>query len=338
MTQQRVGLSELGRDLARRGLTARALASWCGTSTLARLPERLPLPERRGPAADLLALFVAGTPLPPARVRACLGDSLAPCLANGLLEERGDTLLAPRAIVPVGRGSFIACDPLDEPHPRAPTPWPDDSSHHLCGALAPVRGARWLDLGTGSAVAPLVMPQVAPFILGVELVPRTAAAAALGAALSGQRNLHLLVGDLDEALPGTWGTWDVVTCNAPIPDAAATALPAAASCWHRTDAAFLPRLGRAVQRCLAPGGLAVLHTALAPLEPVLAELGGDALSVVYTPAEHPAFAITWWQPHLPARQRAVRRLLTRERPHIDGADRDDADNSRLPPLPEPSGS
>lgn len=329
-------LADLGRALARCGLTARALAAWCGTSTLARLPERLPTAEPRGTVADTLALFVAGAALAPARARACLGASLAPCLAHGLLDERGGALVAPRAILPVGRSSFVVCDPLDEPHPRAPTPWPDDSSHHLCGALANVRAARWLDLGTGSAVAPLVVPQLAPLIVGAELVPRTAAAAALGAALSGQRNLHLVVSDLDDSLTGTW---DVVSCNAPIPDpAGVTALPAASSCWHRTDSAFLPRLGQAIQRLLAPGGLAVLHTALAPLLPVLAELGGDALSVVYTPAEHPTFAVTWWQPHLPTRQRAVRRLLTRDRPHLDGADRDDADNSRLPALPDPGGS
>lgn len=332
----RVGLAELGRELTRRGLTARSLAAWCGTSTLARLPERLPLAEQRVPAAGVLALFVAGAELSPARAEACLGAALVPCLEHGLLEERGGAVLAPRAILPVGRGSFVVCDPLDAPHPHAPTPWPDDSSHHLCGALAPVRGARWLDLGTGSAVAPLLVPQVAPLIVGAELVPRTAAAATLGAALSGQHTLHVVVSDLDAALTGTW---DVVSCNAPIPDPAGGTLPpAAAACWHRTDAGFLPRLGQAIRRCLAPGGVAVLHTALAPLRPVLVELGGDALSVVYTPPEHPAFAITWWQPDLPTRQRVVHRRLTRERPHLDGTDRDDADNSRLPPLPDPSGS
>ncbi|MBK7537314.1 MAG: hypothetical protein IPI49_18490 [Myxococcales bacterium] len=347
MTRPGPDLAALGRELGRRGLHPRGLALWSGTATLARLPERLLARQQArqhqppGPsslAALPLELFVAGERLPRAEAARALGESLATCLATGLLVEDGGLVWAPQAVLPLGQGALAVCDPLHRRPHRDATPWPDDSSHHLCGALAGVRAARWLDLGTGSAIAPLGCPQVAPLILGTDVVPGTARAAALGAALSGRR-VHVAVSDLDLAVAGAW---DLITCNAPIPDEPAAPLAAdpsdRASRWRHAAPDFLDRLCHSVARRLQPGGLAVLHTALAPLLRALTELGGDAVCVAYTPAEVPAFAVTWWQPHLPRRLQVVRRQLTPQRPHIDERDRDDADNSRLPPLPELGGS
>lgn len=325
-------LAALGRELARRGLHARALELWCGTRTLARVPALLErgVPERGG-AATPLELFVAGRALPRAAAARALGPALAQSLEHGLLvEERGD-VRATCALLPVLDGGILACAHWNAPPSRELVAWPDDSSHHLCGALTAVRGARWLDLGTGSALAPLTCPRVAPRVLGVELVQATARAATLGVRLSGRDAVSVVCADLDSAVDGRW---DVITCNAPIPAPAGAPLGADDVRWRHADADFLVRLADTLARRVSPEGLAVLHTALAPLPHLVDRLGGDALSVVYTPPGVPGFAVTWWRASGPRRWRAARRTLTAERPHLDERDRDDADNSRLPPLPE----
>ncbi|MEZ4358737.1 MAG: hypothetical protein R3B48_01040 [Kofleriaceae bacterium] len=326
----------LGRALGALGLHPRALEAWLGTATLARLPARLaearPNPS---PAAWALELFVAGRGASVEVARRRLGAHVDTLVALGLAEVRGDALLARRAIVPIGRAgaartALAVCDRWDAPAARDGTPWPDDSSHHLCGALDGARPARWLDLGVGSALAPLTCAPSATLVVGADVVLASARCAALGAALSGHDRLRVLAADLDDAIAGRW---DLLTCNAPIP-ARADPAPPEASRWRHADADFLQRLCALVPARVADDGLAVLHAPYEPLRDALAEHRGDAVSVIYTPSTVPPFAVTWWQPHLPYRRRATRRALTAERPHVDGRDRADAANNRAAPLPE----
>jgi Methyltransferase small domain len=338
-------IAQLGRNLIALGLNPRALAAWRGTQTLARMPAMIRASPVRNHsrAAFALELFVAGHAVASREAEAILGPNMPALLDLGLLERcPGDThtmVRARRAILPVrhvgrtgaGAPSALAiCDRWDAALGRDATPWPDDSSHHLCGALAGMRAERWLDLGTGSGLAPLAYPSLAPKILGIDIVLATAQCAALGAALSGYRHYQVAVGDLDDAVAGRW---DLITCNAPIPaeDGASSAPPAPR--WRHAESHFLDRLCERIGARLHTSGTAVVHSRFGALARALARLGGDATSVVYTPPTYPAFAVTWWQPSQPSRHVAVRRMLTEQRPHIDHGDRDDAINNRLPPLP-----
>ena len=306
------------------GLSPRALAAWAGTERLAALPPRLPALRAREPvpAAAALALFVAGAELAADRCRALPLDAL---IAAGLVERVsgepagedtrdgiarvGPAVRARVAILPLGRG-LLVCDRADAPDAPELVCWPDDSSHHLAGALPPGRRARWLDLGCGSAFAALARPEAAARLVGVDLNPRAIEHARLGLALSGIEHAEVAPGDA----AGDHGAADLVTCNAPIPGDPHAAI------WRRTDAGFLARLTAAIPARLLPGGLAIVHTAR---EALPAELPGERVFVAYAPAA-PAFGVLWWRPDAPARAIDAYRELTAARPHLDPHDRDAA--------------
>jgi hypothetical protein len=173
----------IGAGLRDAGLTARALAAWAGTARVAALPaqlDRMP-PRPPTPADAILALLVAGAEVARDRLRVppALIDAL---VAHDLVEKTGDRLCARVAIVPLGQALLI-CDRLDAPVERDLVCWPDDSSHHLATAIPPGRRASWLDLGCGSAFAPLARPELATQIAGVDINERAVRYAALGAAL-----------------------------------------------------------------------------------------------------------------------------------------------------------
>ncbi len=376
-------LAQLGRALDGAGLNAKRLALWCGTSFVSRLPHRFAsaLPAR-APAAFVLDLLVAGRPAPLVEARARLGDALPVLLELELLEQGADYVVARRAVVPLvpalrrlGEVTLAVCDRWDVAATADSTPWPDGSSHHLCGALAGVaaggelRPERWLDLGTGSGIAPLVHRTLAERVVGADLVVPTARVAALGAALSDHRRFHVAVSDLDDAIAGEW---DLVSCNAPIPDdpdapdvpaeveAPETSQPidaAGDTPWRRAPADFLDRLCQRIPRRLRRGGMAVVHGRHDAMERAFAALDpsdqGERVTIVYTPVRVaapagatgspavpaiPPFSVTWWQPHLPARRVVAYRELTVERPYLDERDLDDARNNRLPSLPADTAS
>ncbi len=395
MTSAALDLAAVGRALIAAGLTPRALELWSGTATLSHLRARLPaMSPNPAPAAFALELFVAGRAAPTALVRARLGEALPALLALGLLVEEGEQVRAAVSVLPVSSAAsagrrpepaLAVCNRLDAEEHRDSTQWPDGSTHHLCGALQGLPAVeRWLDLGTGSGIAPLVHRQLAQLTVGSDLVVPTARCAALGAALSDHRRFHVVVGDLDDAIAGQW---DLVTCNAPIPlmsdaefqwwpsepgsesksesasgsesGSASGSAPATDSAplplWCEAEADFLERLLPRLPGRVRPGGLTVLHThhgALMRALPKLggfAALGGHAITLVYTPVGVPPFAITWWQPHLPANHQegalrgdaghlVAHRPLTVERPYVDERDRHDAAENRLPPLPEAADS
>lgn len=305
------GTAALGAELRAAGLVPRALAAWAGTERIAALPPRIAALAARppGPAAAALALFVAGGELPRAAARALPIDALA---AAGLVEQVGERVRARCAVLPLGPG-LLVCDRADAPAARDQVCWPDDSSYHLARAIPAGRRARWIDLGCGSAFAAIARPGLASEILGEELSPRGVACARAGLALSGVGHADAVRADATRADPGAPRA-ELVTCNAPIPGDPHPAR------WRSGDAGIVARLLAALPARLAPGGLAIVHTAR---EAVPADLAGEVVFVAYAP-EPPTFGVLWWRPDAPARRAEAARALTPDRPHLDSRDREDA--------------
>jgi hypothetical protein len=295
-------------------ISRRAFAAWAGTdripSVRARLAHLQALPVTR--ASALLALFVAGVEV---------DGALVPPLDDDLIERAGDRVRARVAILPIGE-ALIVCDRADASETAELVCWPDDSSLHLISSIPPGRRARWLDLGCGSAVAPLVRPALADRLVASDLNPRAIRYAQLGARLS-KVALETLVGDL-AVEPA-----ELVTCNAPIP----RATPAGGPIWRATDDAFIPRMLAAARAALVPGGLIVMHTALDAVPDLPAAWAGEVVTIAYTPPDAPRqFAITWWRPDARDRVCRARRLLDPARPHLDHQDRETALSGNLPEL------
>lgn len=323
-------LRAIGVRLRDAGLTTRALAAWAGTARTAALPARLDampgVPST--PAGAILALLVAGAEVARDRLRAppALIDEL---IAHELVEADGARLRARVAIVPVGP-ALLVCDRLDAAIERDLVCWPDDSSHHLATAIPPGRRADWLDLGCGSAFAPLARPELAARISGVDINERAVRYARLGAGLSGISHVTASPGDVGDAHAAA----ELVTCNAPMPDPSAeagarardrdrlrNALP---EVWRRAEPGFFARLWPALPRAARPSGMIVVHGACDAVLPVLADAAGERVVVTYTPEGVPGFAVAWWRPDAPARFATACRALTPDRPHVDPRDREDA--------------
>lgn len=288
----------------RQTLTPRALAAWAGTDRLSVLPLHLPSTPALTKAAKIFALLVAGDDVELERV----DDELAT-----LVERIGSTFRARVSVLPLGY-SLLVCDRLDADGGTDLVCWPDDSSYHLAGAIPPGRRRRWLDIATGSAFAPLLRPDLAEEIVGTDLNPRAVAYAQRGVDLSGIGHITIRQADLAD---GIEGTFELVTCNAPIP---ADVGPL----WRATaDMTFFSRLLARLPALLAPGGLAVIHGALSQLGPLAADLAGDRAVVSYVPEGGTQFGILWWEPDGPSRHVTGYRELTPSRPHLTHADRDD---------------
>jgi SAM-dependent methyltransferase len=308
-------MSTLGAALRHAGLHRRALAAWAGTDRLSALARLVPGLRGRQvtPASALLASFVAGAPLD----RAALPVPLVRAL-----DEAGviDGTYARVALLPLGE-ALLACDRADAPDDALRACWPDDSSYHLALALPPERRARWLDLGCGSAFAQLWRPELATVRAGSDVNPRALAHARLGAELSGIA-LELAASDAGASMAGTW---DLVTCNAPIPGN--DQLPV----WQSAGPGLLATVAADARRLVAPGGTIVLHAALDALEPLLAAASGERVTVAYTPPDVVQFGITWWRPDAAPLAISARRELDPGRPHLTHADRIAALRHELPP-------
>jgi hypothetical protein len=294
----------IGNALRTAGLVPRALAAWAGTDRVSMLPIEELREREPTPAATALALFVAGRDVPVDRLHVPLDE----LVERGLVERDSKTVHAEVAILPVAR-ALIVCDRYDAPPTSDTVCWPDDSSYHLAGAIPHARVERWLDLGCGSAFAPLVRPEVARVIAGVDLNAEATRMAALGVELSGVQHVTIHTGDLALDRPSA----DLVTCNAPMPSRGI-------EMWRHTDDELFERLWHVVPERVAAGGLAVIHAAVAAMP--LERLAGDKRVVIYTPPDAtPAFGVLWWQPHAPERLAISHRALTAERPHLDDGDR-----------------
>jgi SAM-dependent methyltransferase len=283
-------------------LTPRALSAWAGTDRLSTLPLHLPSGPAVTPAAKLFALLVAGDEVELDRA----DDELA-----ALVDRVGSGLRARVSVLPLGH-SLLVCDRLDADGGTDLVCWPDDSSYHLAHAIGPGRRRRWLDIATGSAFAPLMRPELASEIVGTDVNPRAVDYARRGVDLSGIGHIAIRQADLAD---GIEGTFDLVTCNAPIP---ADVGPL----WRATaDTTFFARLLDGIPRVLAPGGLVVIHGALARLAPLVADLPGDRVVVSYVPEGGTQFGIVWWEPAAPPRIVVGYRELTPRQPHLTHADR-----------------
>ena len=316
-------LASLGARLRGAGLTPRALEAWAGTARIAALPAQLEAapPRRETPAAAVLALFVGGAEVARAELRLA-GDLVDALIASDLVEHSASASLRARvAIVPLGRG-LVVCDRLDAHVERELVCWPDDSSHHLAAAIPPGRRDDWLELGCGSAVAPIERPELASRIAGIDINPRALRYAALGTALSGISHAAFAIGDIG-APP--LAPAELVTCNAPIPDRAeemsALGIP---EVWRRADRGFFERLWPALPRAVRPGGIIVVHAVSEAIAAGLEDARGERVVVSYTPAGVPGFAVAWWRPDGPDRFVFARRELSPDRPHLDARDREDA--------------
>lgn len=277
-------------------LTPRGLAAWAGTDRLSALAFHLPPGPHATRAAKLFALFVGG-------------DAIA------VDDDFGDLAVDGKArvsILPLG-SSLLVCDRLDADGGTDLVCWPDDSSYHLARSIPPGRRARWLDIATGSGFSPLLRPELADTIVGAEINPRAVAYAKTGVELSGLGDrVSIVEADLTAGIDGTF---ELVTCNAPIP---ADVGPR----WRATaDHTFFTRLFDEVPRVLAPGGMFVLHATLDAIAPIVATLPGECVTVSYVPEGGRQFGILWWQPQARARQVRARRELTPERPHLTHEDR-----------------
>jgi SAM-dependent methyltransferase len=251
--------------------------------------------------AALYALLVAGDDV----------DRPLPLVPDDLVERRGNALHACLSVLPLGTG-LLVCDRLDADGGTDLVCWPDDSSYHLALSISPGRRARWLDVATGSGFAPILRPELAGEIGGTDLNARAIRYARRGLELSGITHATVHEADLTA---GVDGTFELVTCNAPIP---ADVGPL----WRATaDTSFFARLFAEIPRVLAPDGMALVHGALGAMAPVVESLPGERVVVSYVPPGGRPFGILWWQPGAPARHVAAYRELTVDRPHLTHADR-----------------
>ena len=298
---------ELGKRLRAGGLAPRALAAWAGSDRLSALPSLVPHVAEPTPAATLLSLFVAGDRVPAARVP--MLDELD---RLELIDLEGDRVRARISILPVGP-SLLVCDRLDTSDSLDIVCWPDDSSYHTALAIPSRRHERWLDLGTGSAFAPLYRPELAQNIVAADFNARAVRYARLGAELS---NVQLLIceANLGSGVPP--GPYDLITCNAPIPSETSSQ-----SRWRTTDESFLARLFRDATTLVAPEGLIVVHAALDAMLPIIAKQPGERIVIQYTPENVRAFGVAWWRPAAAQRLIVTQRALTDERPHLTHEDR-----------------
>lgn len=286
-------------------LTPRALAAWAGTDRLSSLPLHLPNTPPQTDAAKLFALLVAGDgiPLPDTST---IWDEV---LDANLVDIVDDEVRARISVLPLG-ASLLVCDRLDADAGLDTVCWPDDSSYHLALSIPPGRRQRWLDLACGSAFAPLLRPQLAEHIVAADLNARAVDYARKGAQLSGV-SLEVHVADLAD---GIQGSFDLITCNAPIP---ADVGPL----WRSTaDMSFFARLFQQVPSLLSPSGLLVLHAALDHVIPRLAALPGARTVVSYVPEGGRQFGIVHWRPTDEDRIEIRRRELASSQPHLTHAD------------------
>lgn len=287
-------------EFLRARLTSRALAAWAGTDRLSALPTKMPAPGVTK-AAALLDLFVGGTDV--------LRDPSWPDFGD-LVESRDSALRARVSVLPLGKG-LIVCDRFDTDDSLDFVCWPDDSSYHLAHAIPPGRRATWLDLGCGSACAEVMRPELATHIFAADLNARATRYATLGLELSGIAHVDVVTTDL---AAGIDGTFELVTCNAPIPGYTG-------SHWRSTDEEFFPRLFADAARVVTGDGMVVVHGALEALRGEVMGLPGERVVVAYTPEDLLGFGILWWRPGAPTRLVWKRRELSADHPHVTFEDR-----------------
>ena len=101
---------------------------------------------------------------------------------------------------------------------------------------------------------------------------------------------------------------------------------------------FVPAEGRVdatvlVRHTSDPTLLAASEPWPSVVDGIPAELSGEVVTVVYTPPEERAYAVTWWTPEAPARRVVRHRELTAARPHSASIASTKSSSRTLSPLP-----
>lgn len=337
-------LAALGQRLRALGLTPAAVTQVFGVRSVVNAPwhaQVMQLQARAGqlsealvvpPAALMAHLWVAGAHLERARVEKRLGDDVELLRSLGLVHIDSDRISSTVALLPIGE-SLAVSDRADITQGREIALFPDDSALHTVGAL-PSRplppGSGWLDVGTGSAIAPLMRPELADRIVGTDINPRAIALAEFGAALSRIDHVTLRVADLlaggQRDQNGGIG-WRLITFNAPIPSGVNPDDSREHTPWYRFGASdILERFWQQVPGLLADDGEVLVHSVLPDSEfpPWLEHLSGVVSVVQYTPpGVEPAFGVSAWRPASSSPGRASRRhlvqMLSKDKPHVTRA-------------------
>lgn len=299
------------------GLTPTRLAAYTQSEVLAHVP-RVPRTRTWTAATSRhavpLLLWCDGAAVPRDAVMMAFGVHAATLLDSPLLQVADGSVQARWAVLPVGE-QFICCDFATDARDN-PVGWPDDSSHHLLGALPmpPTRYRRWLDVGTGPGLAPLHRPRLAETIIATDLNPRAIELARMGFALSGTRHITAAVTDGVPALAPP--NFDLITFNAPMP------APVTAATWHFAPVHVLQTFLRSAPAQANATGVIIMHALWSQQEWAIVQAsGGQAKLVVYHPdAAGLGFGVLWWRPHQPGAVTSEYRALSVARPHIDADD------------------
>jgi methylase of polypeptide subunit release factors len=208
----------LGAALRHIGYTETRVLDMLGEEAYSHGRDELPLDERRVARTHLgtivRALFLQ-LPTPRSDVADALGERGVQALESIGFVADGEPYRLRARILPVG-DLLVASD--DYPQDEREDP-PDyvaayTLTSRVCDCLTPrVRGARALDVGTGSGVQALLAARHASHVTATDINPRAIAFTELNAVLNGFRNIEARLSSLFESVAGE--RFDLITCNPP---------------------------------------------------------------------------------------------------------------------------
>jgi len=208
----------LGAALRRVRYSESAVLEMLGDEAYSHDRDELPRDERRLAPTRLgtvvRALFLQ-LPVERAELAGALGERAVDALEAIGFAERADVYRPHARILPVGE-VYVASD--DYPDGGGEDP-PDyvaayTLTSRICDCLTPrVRGARVLDVGTGSGVQALLAARRASHVVATDINPRALAFTELNAVLNGFGNIEVRLGSLFEAVGSE--RFDLITCNPP---------------------------------------------------------------------------------------------------------------------------
>jgi methylase of polypeptide subunit release factors len=210
--------SALGAALRRVRYSESAVLELLGEEAYSHERDDLPRDERRLPPTHfgtvVRALFLQ-LPVERTDLVAALGERAVDALEAIGFAERADVYRPRARILPVG-DLYVASDDYpahdDEDPPDYVAAYTLTS--RVCDCLTPrVRGARVLDVGTGSGVQALLAARHASHVVATDINPRALAFTELNAAMNGFTNVEVRLGSLFEAVGGE--RFDLITCNPP---------------------------------------------------------------------------------------------------------------------------
>ena len=211
--------SALGAALRRARYSEASVLDMLGDDAYSHDREELPRDERRVAPTRLgtvvRALFLQ-LPVPRTELAAALEERAVEALESIGFAERGETYRPRARILPVG-DLFVASD--DYPQHGGDDDPPDyvaayTLTSRVCDCLTPhVRGARALDVGTGSGVQALLAARQASHVVATDINPRALAFTEVNAALNGFTNIEVRLGSLFDSVGGE--RFGLITCNPP---------------------------------------------------------------------------------------------------------------------------